>query len=71
MLQVAEFAELEVAEFAVLRGAQLSEKCLHNLLNTKPLHFSGKVAIIWFVEQNPSQCNDLDLGWHWCCRDGY
>ena len=55
MLQVAEFAELEVAEFAVLRGAQLSEKCLHNLLNTKPLHFSGKVAIIWFVERNPGQ----------------
>ena len=42
MLQVAEFAELEVAEFAVLRRAQLSEKCLHNLLNTKPLYFSER-----------------------------
>ena len=55
MLQVAEFAELEVAEFAELRGAKLSKKCLHNLLNTKPLYFSGKGAIIWFVERNPSQ----------------
>ena len=54
-LQVAEFAKLKVAEFAELRGTQLSNKCLHNLLNTKPLYFSGKGAIIWFVEQNPSR----------------
>ena len=29
-------------EVVVLRGAQLSENCLHNLLNTKPLHFSER-----------------------------
>ena len=34
--------KLEVAEFAVLRGAQLSENCLHNLLNTKPIYFSER-----------------------------
>ena len=33
----------------------MSEKCVYNLLNTKPLYFSEKGVIIWFVEQNLSR----------------